>query len=134
MSNLLKNREDADRLLNVLLPHAQELLEKYDEFYPFGASLDEQGNVAMIGAYDGNEHPKSMDLMDLLTKSFSSGKTFRAGAICANVTVNGKDAIRIGIETTVGDAVDIFLTYQKTKEGYEYGELAATQRESTFNL
>jgi len=41
--------EEVDALLNAVLPFAQQMLEKYGQFYPLGASMDKSGKVGLVG-------------------------------------------------------------------------------------
>ena len=49
-----------------VLPFAKEMLVKDSEFYPFGGAVLSDGTVAMVGAHNGDEHPPSQALTDLL--------------------------------------------------------------------
>jgi len=57
--NFEKNEE---RLINNVLEQAKYFLEDADEFYPFGASIT-KNELRPMSAYDGNEYPKSVDLI-----------------------------------------------------------------------
>jgi hypothetical protein len=41
-------RDEMDSLLDMLLPFAQQQLEKHREFFPFAASIDSSGTPAMV--------------------------------------------------------------------------------------
>jgi len=64
---------DLNQLLNSLLPFAQQMLSKYDEFFPFGATIKANGEIANINAYDGDELPPSQRVVDLLTHALKQG-------------------------------------------------------------
>ena len=55
--------EDLNRLLNELLPFAKQMLDKHDEFYPFGGYVDAGGGIGHIGAWTGSEHPPSQEVL-----------------------------------------------------------------------
>jgi hypothetical protein len=57
--------DDATDLMNMLLPFAEKMLREHGEFYPYGGAMLPDGSMTMLGATDGNEHPKSKDLYDL---------------------------------------------------------------------
>jgi hypothetical protein len=66
-------RVDCERLMNVLMPRAEQLLESGGEFYPIGAAMLSGGEVVWTGAYDGRDHPPSGDLIALLKTGFVEG-------------------------------------------------------------
>src|SRR2546426_1377236 len=79
---------DLDQLLNALLPFAQQMLSKHGEFYPFGSAMTTDGQIQAHGAYDGDEHPPSQQLIDLLTQAFrqqAAAGHIRAAAICYDI-------------------------------------------------
>jgi len=114
---------DLDELHNFLLPFAQEMLAKYGEFYPFGAS---------------SEHPPSQHMIDLITQGFyekAMNGVIRAAGICYDVRtlppgeVKKSDAICISLEHRSGDAVDILVPYKKKwLRKVVYGELFREHR------
>jgi hypothetical protein len=59
-------RDEMDSLLDMLLPFAQQQLEKHGEFFPFAASIDSSGAQAMVAVDLGDEHPASKDVIDSL--------------------------------------------------------------------
>jgi hypothetical protein len=130
------SREDQDQLLNVLLPHAQELLKKYGEFYPFAASLTTDGQVELHAGYSGEEKPPSQEIIDLLVEGLRSEAQegrFRAAGICFDVRVQPPDgqaktdAVAVTLEHQAGDAVCVYLPYRKRFLGkIAYGDLFAT--------
>lgn len=134
---------DLNELLNTLLPMAQMLLEKQGEFYPIGAIRLSDGEVRHVGAkIEGDDHPPSQSLIDLLTESFqkeaAAGK-LRAAGICYDVLTippgkDGKqDAICCGLEHCLGETVDVFTPYIRTPEGtFEYQQLFAAKRIPRF--
>ncbi len=73
---------DLNELLNALLSMAEMLLTKQGEFYPIGAIMLSDGEIRDVGAkIEGDEHPPSQSLIDLLTENFqkeaAKGKTTR---------------------------------------------------------
>jgi hypothetical protein len=133
---------ELDQLLNSALEFAKQMLSKHGEFFPFGSSMDPAGKIIMDGAHTGDEHPPSQELIDLLTQSYAQraeAGELRAAAICADVRVvpPGKssktDAISVGLEHQSGEAVTVFLPYQKGWFGkISYGGLFASARDAQF--
>jgi len=128
-------RDEMDSLLDMLLPFAQQQLEKHGEFFPFAASIDSSGALAMVGVDLGDEHPASTDVIDSLYEALArlaaSGE-IRAAGICADVRIpppgsaEQTDAIRTSIEHAEGDPVEVFLPYTKRRmRGLQFGGLFA---------
>jgi hypothetical protein len=103
---------DLNELLNALLSMAEMLLTKQGEFLPIGAVMLSDGEFRHVGGkIEGDDHPGSQPLIDLLTETFQKeaarGK-LRAAGICYDVlTVQpGKnqkqDAICCGLEHCLG--------------------------------
>jgi len=134
---------DLNELLNALLPMAQMLLQKQGEFYPIGAIMLSDGEIRHVGAkIEGDDHPPSQSLIDLLTERFrkeaAKGK-LRAAGICYDVLTippgkdRKQDAICCGLEHCLGETVDVFTPYVGIKEGgFEYGEAFAAKRTPQF--
>ena len=133
---------DLDKLLNALLPFAQQSLAKYGEFYPFGSSMMADGQVNANAASTGEEHPSSQELIELLTTIFreqAETGQIRAAGICRDMLIlppgqaQKTDAICIGLEHKSGEAVEVCLPYKKNTSGQvEYGQLFASRRRSEF--
>jgi hypothetical protein len=133
---------DLDALLNDLLPFAQRMLAEQGEFYPFGCSITPDGRHISIGAKGSSDHPKSQELIDIMTSEFrrqASERKIRAAGICFDVRVvppghvDKTDAIQLALERDGGDAVDVFVPYaQLSDREFTYGELFACERTPTL--
>jgi hypothetical protein len=128
-------RDEMDSLLDMLLPFAQQQLEKHDEFFPFAASIDSSGALAMVAVDLGDEHPASTDVIDslyeALARSAGNGE-IRGAGVCADVRItppgSGEqtDAIRTSIEHAERDPVEVFMPYAKKRmRGFQFGDLFA---------
>lgn len=128
-------RDEMDALLDALLPFAQQMIGKHGEFYPFAAALDSSGEIQMVAGHTGEERPDSSELIELLYEGLSqqaSSGEIRAAGVCADVRVTPPgsrdvtDAIRVAIEHTGSEPVEVFLPYVGRKfRGAQYGELFA---------
>lgn len=127
---------DLDDLLNAVLPLAQELLQKYGEFFPLGASKAASGQINHCAVDLGVERPASQDVIDSLISVFKqaagSGEII-AMAICfdslyrADTSSKAVDAICVRIERIGGEAVTVNQPYKKKLfGGYSFGELVAS--------
>jgi hypothetical protein len=134
---------ELNELLNALLAMAQMLLAKQGEFYPIGAIMLSDGELRHVGGkIEGNDHPESQDLIDLLTETFrkeaAKGK-LRAAGICYDVLTippgkdRKQDAISCGLEHCLGETVNVFTPYLRTADGnFQYEEGFATKRKPQF--
>lgn len=130
------SRPDLDALLNVLLPFAQNMLAKHGEFYPYAATMTVEGKVTLVDSHDGDEHPTSQAVLDVLhagLREQANTAEIRAVGVCFDVRVRapGKlektDAVQVNLEHVDGEAVSVFLPYKKSIFGkLEYGDLFAT--------
>jgi len=122
---------------------AQMLLRKQGEFLPIGAVMLSDGEIRHVGAQiEGNDHPGSQPLIDLLIQNFqkeaAKGK-LRAAGICYDVLTvlpgqhQKQDAICCGLEHCLGEAVDVFTPYVKAGDGsFRYDEAFAAKRMPQF--
>jgi len=126
---------DIDRLLNVLLPLAKQMLLNTGEFFPQGVTLDNEGMPAMSAPYKGKEQPTVdqviAQLMEGLRTKAATG-TITAAGLCLDAWVAlpdtsvKTDAIEVRLEHITGDAVRVFLPYTKSVEDqHQFGELFA---------
>jgi hypothetical protein len=134
---------DLNDLLNAVVSMAQMLLKEQGEFYPIGAIMLADGEIRHVGGkIEGDDHPQSQSLIDLLTESFqeeaAKGK-LRAAAICfdAMTVPPGKDqkqdAIFCALEHCLGESVDAFMPYVRTGDGnFQYDEIHAARRTPEF--
>lgn len=127
---------DLDKVLNTLLSFAQQMINKYGCFHPFGASMNTNGEVACVSGYTGDEKPDPEELMQLLIDGFrqeAKNEKIMATGIChdARIIPQGKtqkmDAICARLEHNSGEAVEVYLPYRKGFLGrIKYGEILAT--------
>ncbi len=124
---------DLDQLLNVLLPFAEQMLDKYGEFLPFGAVLTSDGEVRLFAGY-AEPTDSSTDVAELIRAGFresaQSGEIVAIG-LCLDVRVARPDgdgpidAICAELEHSCGEAVDVFLPYVPGPP-VTYGEIFAS--------
>ena len=111
------------------------MLTEHGEFYPYGGAINSKGEIIHVGAHDGDEHPPSQKLIDLLIESFQAqakSGAYRATAIVFDVRVKQPsseqktDAIQINLDHADGTSVECFLPYQiREKNEVIYGEMFA---------
>jgi len=126
-------REDLDNLLSACIPFAQQMLARHGTLFPFGASMSPTGEISCDAAYDDKPCMGAQEIADLLLDAFRIGARsgdYKAVALCVDVRVDapdgsGKtDAIRVTLEERGGEAVNVFMPYQKRLlRGITYGEI-----------
>ncbi len=99
-------KAELEKLLDVALPFAPQMLTKHAEFYPYGATMDPKGKITNVGGYTGDEHPKSAEVIDLLKAAYR--RDGEAGKIMACALVYDIRTIPPGqSEKTDAVAVDL---------------------------
>jgi hypothetical protein len=116
------------------------MLGKHGEFQPFGAFLNEKGEVVLLAAHDGDEHPAAKELIEVMVEAMRKDapeKGHLAVGICFDVLVAPPkeakkiDAIQVSIEHSDGEAVNVFLPYKKNWFGkIRYGQIFASATEA----
>lgn len=102
----MTSKEQCEVLLDKLLPFAEDQLKKHREFYPFAAVIFMDDSVELTGSYDGNDHPESKDVIEMLKqihqKLASEGKIKASGIVwnASVVSADGRpsDAIIVSLE------------------------------------
>ena len=127
--------EEIDALLNTVLPLAQQMLAKYGEFYPLGASMNTKGEVGLVGVMPESEFPQAQEIIDLLLAQLladANSDQIRGSVICFSGSAippgesEKRDAICAHLEHASGICVAAFLPYRKEISGQvTYGELFA---------
>ena len=128
-------KEELDELMSDILPFAKKMLSEHGEFFPYGGAITSRGEIIHIGTSDGEEHPPSQKLVDVLIESFQAqakAGAYRATAIVFDVRVKPPsseqktDAVQINLDHVDGLSVECFLPYQiKGKGEVVYGEMFA---------
>jgi hypothetical protein len=107
--------------MNMLLPFAEQMLREHGEFYPYGGVMLPDGSMAQFGVHDGNERPRSKDLLDLLLAQFRQdahqGKYKATGIVYDVMTVppgatQKTDAIAIRLDHEAGYSVVVMIPYR----------------------
>ncbi len=134
---------DLNELLDALLPMAEKLLTVQGEFYPIGVVMLSDGEIRHVGAkMEGDDHPSSQSLIDLLTVTFEREATkgkIRAAGICYDVLTippgkrQRQDAICFGLEHCLGEAIDVYRPYVKGGGvAFQFEDIFASKRMPQF--
>jgi hypothetical protein len=125
-------QDDLDNLWSSGMELATSLLEKNGEFFPFGMTMDLDGQIAIMGADPGlGEQPPSMKVLEFLYDvAAGTREGYRAVAFMADMRVNGADAIGAELEhRDGGPALLVYLPYAKkglVKKSYSYGQMGVS--------
>ena len=135
--------DEIQELVNFLLPHAERMLSEHGEFYPYAAAVDSAGTIEPVGPAVEAEDPDVGDILVALhadRREQAAEGTIRASGIAADVTLTDPDsgettdAVQIELDHADGDALDVYVPYEREAEGVKFGELVAAQgREPVFS-
>lgn len=113
-------KTDCEALMNSVLPLAEKMLTAHGEFIPFGGAMQPDGQIVSIAGDDGNEHPKSVDVIALMKQGFvvaAHKGEYKATAVVYDARVNlasteGKsDAIAVSLNHRDGYSVIVLFPY-----------------------
>jgi hypothetical protein len=102
-------KEQCEKLMNAILPFAEQMLRAKGEFFPYGGALRINGEITSVAASDGHESPPSIDVINMLKSSFIIGA--KSGEYVATALVYD---VRITLPATgqKSDAIAISLNHQ----------------------
>lgn len=113
-------KDDCNQLLRATLPLAEKMLREYGEFLPFGAQMLPDGEIASVGADDGDDRSRSQNLIGLLQTAFKAGAhdgEVIATALVYDVRVQPpgagqkSDAIALNLDHRDQYSVTVFFPY-----------------------
>jgi hypothetical protein len=124
-----QSQDDLDRLLNIAIEFAQQMLAKHGEFYPYAAAISENGSPSMIDADLGVENPTSSSVRDAAFQTLREQRDeLRAAAVVTDIRLPelDTDAIQVELEHAEGSSIKILLPYAMKRRGrLEYGQIQA---------
>jgi hypothetical protein len=120
-------QDDVQNLIDAVLPFAQQQLDRHGGFFPFGATIDSEGEVTMIAEFsDPSDEPDSKAILQSLYRGVQEQATeLRAAVFVSDVTTSDGDAIRAEVEHREGTALVVLSPYSKRRlrKAKAYGEL-----------
>lgn len=126
------DKNDIQELINHSHDMAEKLLlQQNGEFYPFGAVINNLGELIHIGHYDGDEFPLSQTKINELRKYFTKeieNENIRAYAITYD-SLAKKDE---DSEKTDAIAIDCYLSESGQRTVYYYPYKRTTNEDFTF--
>ena len=134
--------EEIQKLLDYLLPFAEQKLTRDGEFYPYAAAVDTAGSIEPVGPAVETDDPDVGAILVALhadLREQAAEGAIRASGIAADVTLTDPDsgettdAVQVELDHAEGDALDVYVPYEREGEGVKFGELvAAAGREPVF--
>src|SRR5512146_1039366 len=129
-------KDEAELLVNDLLPFARRMLREHGEFWPFGGVLGRDGSITQVGAQtELMADAAPGELVELLEGAFRSDAAqgrIRAAAVVLNVTVRSRgdaDAILVRVDHEDGYAVSVYFPYAVSGGEVTTSEPFATEGE-----
>ena len=113
-----------DHLLDQCVQNAIALIQEHGEYYPFGVTLDDKGELSLTQAKVDAQTPTSDEVTQKLIRGLiteASQGMYTSVAIVTDVRLRQPgtglftDAIRVLMEDRESDPIDFFLPY--TREG-----------------
>jgi hypothetical protein len=135
--------DEIQELLNFLLPQAERMLGEQGEFYPYAAAVETDGSIEPVAPAVATDNPDVGDILIALHNDLreqAAEGSIRASGIAADVSLTDPDsgettdAVQIELDHAAGDAVDIYVPYERAGPEVRFGELVAAQgREPVFS-
>jgi len=130
---------DLDKLFNLLIPFAQQQLEKNGSFYPYAATIGLNQEITMVNLLLG-EYPNSTDMIDKFNlilgteadnhKLVAAGMTFDVKIPRAGDTI---DAMQTNLEHENGESIAVYLPYKVIGDSsVEYDDLISQRKPKTW--
>jgi hypothetical protein len=124
-------------LAEALLDFARDMLRRHQQFYPFGATIDGSGTVAMVSGDLGHPWAGGDEMADLLydelaTRTAAAGDEVRAAGVCRDLD----QTIEVQVEHRAGRAMALTLPYRRRRLGraVEFGTVTPKEgRARIFN-
>jgi hypothetical protein len=132
-------KAECEGIMNALVPFAQQMLEKHGEFFPFGGTMKNNGEITHTAGYDGRERPPSADIIRLLNDSFRSGARsgqYKATALVYDVRVvlpstgQESDAVAVALDHRDNYSVVVYFPYQIKGGKVAFGDVFAEKGEA----
>lgn len=130
-------KQEAEKLMNAMLPLAERMLRQHREVYPYGGYMKLDGTIVDVGADDPETyHPKSGDLIYVLRSSLreiAGSKRCKAAAILFDAVIDlpesghRGDAIQVCLEHVDGYSAEVFFPYQLINHDLVYGRTFAQE-------
>jgi hypothetical protein len=114
-------KDECEELLNQLFPFADQMLNKYGEFFPYGSVMNNDKTIMAVAFYNGNEKPRSQDVINDLIKTYSEDAKkmkIRASGIAWDARIKipdtdkVSDAVIVSLEHNDKYSVQVVFPYE----------------------
>ncbi|HEX3855741.1 MAG TPA: hypothetical protein VHY30_00415 [Verrucomicrobiae bacterium] len=115
-------KQEAEKLMNEMLPVAEKMLRQYGEFFPYGGYMKPTDEIVHVGAKDPNtDRPKSKELIGILQDSFRTmvkNEQCNVTAIVFDVVVpipdsnRKRNAIQVCLDHVDNYSAEVFFPYK----------------------
>lgn len=132
MQEKIDSKNIVQELINYCHSFAESLLLEQEEFYPFGAYSDNEGELIPVGFYAGDDFPLSNTVIAGLKENFQKrlrDKEIRAYAITSDTRIkneqfpNTVDAISIQItQRDIDEVINYYFPYKLKQKQIEFLE------------
>jgi len=125
---------DVEELMNDMLPFGHEMLEQHGEFLPYGAATKTNGEIVSVASVDGDEHPRSQEVIANIKAAFQKAAEehrYKATALFYDVTTvlprtkEKSDAIAVALDHVDNVSITVFLPYELEGKRVVFGETFA---------
>lgn len=139
MNAMAEPKGETEELMNALLPFGQNMLEEHGEFIPYGGAMKPDGEIVSVATYDGEEHPLSKDIINLLKDGYrlaAENGEYKATAIFYDVRVippgfeEKTDAIAVALDHKDNYSVIVLFPYELANSRVQFGEIFAQAGEN----
>lgn len=129
-------KSECERLMNAILPFAQQMLQKHGEFFPYGGAINPAGAIVGVATDAGRANPTSDEVIATTKKCFIAGAKrgeYRATALVYDCRVpipeTGKkgDAIAVALDHEDAYSVTVFFPYVIEKHRVVIGDVFASE-------
>lgn len=134
-SNIEQGKVESQKLFDAVLPVAKQLLLENEEFFPFGEVMKPNGEQVHLSVSNGEERPKSSELIELLKSHYiesAKSKKIIASALVYDVMVNGSDSIAIDLDHVSGYSVTVIVPYELVEAELIIGKMFSVKGKNTI--
>lgn len=123
-------KRECERLLNALLPFADQMLEERGVVTPFGGFLDEEGEMYHVGVKDQMEPvPLVVSALRESVRQIAAEQSCSALGIVSDVVTRVPqldwmcEALHFSLDHATGYSVEVFMPYKLVEREVVYGDV-----------
>jgi hypothetical protein len=129
-------KAEVEELMNAMLPFVEDMLAEQGEFYPYGAAMDEEGEIYAAAGFEDLENPAAEEIIEIIRAGFREGAkagNLKATALFVDMLVeppddNEKvDAVAVFLDHRDNYSVVVFFPYVIDSGEIRFGEIFASE-------